>query len=75
LSCKCPQRVKNVAFGHPPEVRLAPDCDRNSDLPDGCRRGFEPKNNEYIPVGTEAFETGMPGIFAIGEGTILNCFE
>jgi hypothetical protein len=59
--------VKNVTFGHPPEVRLAPDSDRNSDLPDGCRLGFELKNNEYIPVDTEAFETSVPGIFAIGD--------
>jgi len=63
--------VKNVVFGHPPEVRLASDSDRNSDrnsdLPDGCRLGFELKNNEYIPVGTEAFESSMPGIFAIGD--------
>jgi thioredoxin reductase (NADPH) len=29
--------------------------------------GFELKNNEYIPVDTEAFETSMPGIFAIGD--------
>jgi thioredoxin reductase len=59
--------VKNVASGHPPEVRLAPDTDRNSELPDGCRPGFELKNNEYIPVDTESFETSMPGIFAIGD--------
>jgi thioredoxin reductase len=59
--------VKNVAFGLPPEVHLAPDSDRNSDLPDGCRRGFELKNNEYIPVDTEAFKTSVPGIFAIGD--------
>jgi len=59
--------VKNVAFGHPPEVRFAPDSNRNSDLPDDCRLGFELKNNEYIPVDTEAFETSMPGIFAIGD--------
>jgi thioredoxin reductase (NADPH) len=58
-------RVKNVDFGHPPEVRLAPDSGRNSDL--RCRLGFELKNNEYIPVDTEAFETSMPGIFAIGD--------
>jgi hypothetical protein len=32
--------VMNVVFGHPREVRLAPDSDRNSDLPDGCRLGF-----------------------------------
>jgi hypothetical protein len=38
---------------------LAPDSDRNSDLPDGCRPGFALKNNEYIPVDTEAFETSM----------------
>jgi thioredoxin reductase len=64
---RCPLWVKNVAFGHLPEVRLAPDSDRNSDLPDGCRLGFELKNNEYIPVDTESFETSMPGIFAIGD--------
>jgi thioredoxin reductase (NADPH) len=29
--------------------------------------GFELKNNEFIPVDTEAFETSMPGIFAIGD--------
>jgi thioredoxin reductase (NADPH) len=29
--------------------------------------GFELKNNELIPVGTESFETSMPGIFAIGD--------
>jgi thioredoxin reductase (NADPH) len=29
--------------------------------------GFELKNNEYIPVDTEAFETSVPGIFAIGD--------
>jgi thioredoxin reductase (NADPH) len=29
--------------------------------------GFELKNNEYIPVDTESFETSMPGIFAIGD--------
>jgi thioredoxin reductase (NADPH) len=29
--------------------------------------GFELKNNEYIPVDTEAFETNVPGIFAIGD--------
>jgi thioredoxin reductase (NADPH) len=29
--------------------------------------GFELKNNEYIPVNTENFETSMPGIFAIGD--------
>jgi thioredoxin reductase (NADPH) len=29
--------------------------------------GFELKNNELIPVGTESFETTMPGIFAIGD--------
>jgi len=45
-----------------PEVRLAPDSERNSDLPDGCRLGFELKKNQYIPVDTEAFETSMPGI-------------
>jgi hypothetical protein len=56
-------RVKNVAFGHPPEVRLAPD----GDLPDGCRPGFELKNNAYIPVDTEAFETSTLDIFAIGD--------
>ena len=29
--------------------------------------GFELKNNELIPVETAAFETSMPGIFAIGD--------
>jgi thioredoxin reductase (NADPH) len=29
--------------------------------------GFELKNNELIPVGTESFETSVPGIFAIGD--------
>jgi len=29
--------------------------------------GFELKNNEYIPVNTESFETSVPGIFAIGD--------
>ncbi len=29
--------------------------------------GFELKNNEFIPVDTEAFETSMPGVFAIGD--------
>ena len=29
--------------------------------------GFDLKNNEYIPVDTEAFETSVPGIFAIGD--------
>ena len=29
--------------------------------------GFELKNNELIPVDTAAFETSMPGIFAIGD--------
>jgi thioredoxin reductase (NADPH) len=29
--------------------------------------GFELKNNELIPVDTEAFETSVPGIFAIGD--------
>ena len=29
--------------------------------------GFELKNNEYIPVNTENFETSVPGIFAIGD--------
>jgi len=29
--------------------------------------GFQLKNNEYIPVDTEAFETSVPGIFAIGD--------
>ena len=29
--------------------------------------GFELKNNELIPVETEAFETTTPGIFAIGD--------
>ena len=29
--------------------------------------GFELKNNEYIPVETSAFETSVPGIFAIGD--------
>jgi thioredoxin reductase (NADPH) len=29
--------------------------------------GFELKNNEFIPVDTEAFETSVPGIFAIGD--------
>jgi hypothetical protein len=73
LLCRPPQNpfstasAKNGAFGHPPEVRLAPDSDRNSDLPDGCRLGFELKNNKYIPFDTEAFETSMPGIFAIGD--------
>jgi len=67
LTVEWQRRVKNVAFGQPPEVRLAPDSDRNDDLPDGCRLGFELKNNEYIPVDTEAFETSVPGIFAIGD--------
>jgi thioredoxin reductase (NADPH) len=29
--------------------------------------GFELKNNEFIPVDTAAFETSVPGIFAIGD--------
>ena len=29
--------------------------------------GFELKNNELIPVETAAFETSVPGIFAIGD--------
>jgi thioredoxin reductase (NADPH) len=29
--------------------------------------GFELKNNEFIPVDTESFETSVPGIFAIGD--------
>jgi thioredoxin reductase (NADPH) len=29
--------------------------------------GFELKNNEFIPVNTESFETSMPGVFAIGD--------
>jgi thioredoxin reductase (NADPH) len=29
--------------------------------------GFELKNNEFIPVNTESFETSTPGIFAIGD--------
>jgi thioredoxin reductase (NADPH) len=29
--------------------------------------GFDLKNNEYIPVNTENFETSVPGIFAIGD--------
>jgi thioredoxin reductase (NADPH) len=29
--------------------------------------GFELKNNEFIPVDTESFETSMPGVFAIGD--------
>ena len=29
--------------------------------------GFELKNNEFIPVETAAFETNVPGIFAIGD--------
>jgi len=29
--------------------------------------GFELKNNEFIPVNTENFETSVPGIFAIGD--------
>jgi thioredoxin reductase (NADPH) len=29
--------------------------------------GFELKNNEFIPVETSAFETNVPGIFAIGD--------
>ena len=29
--------------------------------------GFELKNNEFIPVETSAFETSVPGIFAIGD--------
>jgi len=29
--------------------------------------GFELKNNELIPVDTAAFETSIPGIFAIGD--------
>jgi thioredoxin reductase (NADPH) len=29
--------------------------------------GFELKNNELIPVETSAFETSVPGIFAIGD--------
>jgi thioredoxin reductase (NADPH) len=29
--------------------------------------GFELKNNEFIPVNTENFETSTPGIFAIGD--------
>jgi thioredoxin reductase (NADPH) len=29
--------------------------------------GFELKNNELIPVETAAFETSMPGVFAIGD--------
>jgi thioredoxin reductase (NADPH) len=29
--------------------------------------GFELKNNEFIPVETESFETSTPGIFAIGD--------
>jgi thioredoxin reductase len=62
-----PSWVKKIAFSHPPEVRLAPDSDRNSDLLDDCRLGIELKNNEYIPVDTESFETSMPGIFAIGD--------
>ena len=31
--------------------------------------GFELKNNELIPVETSAFETSVPGIFAIGDIT------
>jgi thioredoxin reductase (NADPH) len=29
--------------------------------------GFELKNNEFIPVDTESFETSVPGIFAVGD--------
>jgi thioredoxin reductase (NADPH) len=29
--------------------------------------GFQLHNNEFIPVDTEAFETSVPGIFAIGD--------
>jgi hypothetical protein len=56
--------VKNLVFGHPREVRLAPDSDRNSDLPDGCRLAFALKNNEYIPgalMAQKAFHYINPG--------------